>query len=93
MSAGKHTEFYQALWCEKGDCQTSTLELIGEEPLLIHIDEKPYSVVMRTPGEEIFHAVGLCLGEGIIDSVDDIKTIGYDQDLDPKGIDIWLTPE
>jgi formate dehydrogenase assembly factor FdhD len=23
LSAGKHTEFYQALWCEKGDCQTS----------------------------------------------------------------------
>jgi FdhD protein len=23
----------------------------------------------------------------------DIKTIGYDPDLDPNGIDIWLTPE
>jgi len=93
LSEGKHTEFYQALWCEQGNCQGSTFELIGEEPLLIHIDEKPYSVVMRTPGEEIFHAVGLCLGEGIIDAVDDIKTIGYDKDLDPNGIDIWLTPE
>ena len=93
MSAAKDTEFYKALRCEQGDCQTSSLELIGEEPLLIHFDEKPYSVVMRTPGEEIFHAAGLCLGEGIVDSVDDFKTIGYDKDLDPNIIDIWLTPQ
>jgi len=99
LSAGKNTEFYEAFYCEKGDCytsspdQTSPIELIGEEPLLIHFDEKPYSVVMRTPGEEIFHVAGLCLGEGIVDSVDDFKTIGYDPDLDPNIIDIWLTPE
>jgi FdhD protein len=60
---------------------------------MIHVDEKPYSVVMRTPGEEVFHAVGLCLGEGLIDAVDDIETIGYDHDLAPNVIDIWLTPE
>jgi len=93
LSSGDNTKFYQALRCETGDCRTSSLELIGEEPLLIHFDEKPYSVVMRTPGEEIFHAAGLCLGEGIVDVVDDFKTIGYDQDLDPNIIDIWLTPE
>ncbi len=93
MSPENNTNFFQALWYEKGEYHKSSLELIGEEPLLIHIDEKPYSVVMRTPGEEIFHSVGLCLGEGIIDAVDDIKTIGYDQDLDPNVIDIWLTPE
>ena len=93
MSTGKHTDFFQALRCENGGCESSSLELIGEEPLLIHVNEKPYSVVMRTPGEEIFHAIGLCLGEGIIDSVDDYETIGYDPDLDPNVIDIWLTPE
>lgn len=93
MSAGKNTDVYQAIWCEKGSCETRSLELIGEEPLLIHFDEKPYSVVMRTPGEEVSHVAGLCLGEGIVDSVDDFKTLGYDPDLDPNVIDIWLTPE
>jgi FdhD protein len=67
--------------------------LIGEEPLLIRIDEKPYSVVMRTPGEELFHAAGFCLGEGIADSPDDFITIGYCKDLDPNVIDIRLKPE
>lgn len=93
MTVIKNTEVYQALRCEKGECETSSLELIGEEPLLVHIDEKPYSVVMRTPGEEIFHTVGLFLGEGIIDEANDIQKIGYDPDLDPNRIDIWLTPE
>ncbi len=93
VSTGKHTEFYTALRCDQGDCTTDSLELIGEEPLMIHVDEKPYSVVMRTPGEEVFHAVGLCLGEGIIDSMEDVETIGYDNDLEPNVIDIWLTPD
>jgi FdhD protein len=67
--------------------------LIGEEPLLIRVDEKPYSVVMRTPGEELFHAAGFCLGEGIADSPDDFATIGYCEDLDPNVIDVRLRPE
>jgi len=99
LSAGKNTKSYQALRCKEGVCgtgspdRTISLELIGEEPFLIRIDEKPYSVVMRTPGEELFHAAGFCLGEGIADSVDDFITIGYCKDLDPNVIDIRLKPE
>jgi FdhD protein len=90
---GKITESYQVITCGKGVCRTRFHELIGEEPLLIRIDEKPYSVVMRTPGEEVFHAAGFCLGEGIADSPDDFMTIGYCKDLDPNVIDIRLQPE
>jgi len=92
-SIGKITESYQVISCEKGVCRTRLHELIGEEPLLIRIDEKPYSVVMRTPGEEVFHAAGFCLGEGIADSPDDFMTIGYCKDLDPNVVDIRLKPE
>jgi len=90
---GKNTESYQVISYENGVCRTRFHELIGEEPLLIRIDEKPYSVVMRTPGEEVFHAAGFCLGEGIADSPDDFMTIGYCKDLDPNVIDIRLQPE
>jgi FdhD protein len=90
---GKNTESYQVMRCENGVCRTGFHELIGEEPLLIRIDGKPYSVVMRTPGEELFHAAGFCLGEGIADSPDDFITIGYCKDLDPNVIDIRLKPE
>ncbi len=104
MSPINHTGFYQALrWQQnrqqKKICkidskeESISLELIGEEPFLIRIDEKPYSVVMRTPGEEVFHAAGFCLSEGITDSPDDFKTMGYDKAIDPNIIDIWLKPE
>ena len=99
MSAGKNIESYQVILSKRGDCrigssdQTIDIELIGEEPLLIRIDDKPYTVVMRTPGEELFHAAGFCLGEGIADSPDDFTTIGYCKDMDPNVIDIRLKPE
>jgi len=51
--------------------------LIIEEPLSIHIEGKPYVVMMRTPGDEINHVAGFCLAEGLVDSPDDIATIGF----------------
>lgn len=90
MSPGKNTQFYQALRCRRGNCRDTSLELIGEEPLAVHINDTPYAVVMRTPGEEIPHAAGFCLGEGIVDSSDHIRTIGYDPDLDPNTVNVWL---
>lgn len=89
----KNTGTYEVTRFKGGVCRNSLHELIGEEPLLIRIDQKPYSVVMRTPGEEVFHAAGFCLGEGIVDSPDDCMTIGYCKDLDPNVIDIRLKPE
>lgn len=59
----------------------------------MRIEGKSYSVVMRTPGEEIFHAAGFCLGEGIADSADDFLTLGHCTDMDPNVIDIRLKPE
>ncbi|MBW1806700.1 MAG: formate dehydrogenase accessory sulfurtransferase FdhD [Deltaproteobacteria bacterium] len=93
MSARKYTKSYQTLRYKRGVCESSSLDFISEEPLLVRIDEKPYSVVMRTPGDELFQVAGFCLGEGIADSPDDFKAIGYDEHLDPNVIDIWLKPE
>jgi FdhD protein len=93
MGKEKFTKSFQALQCGKGACRTGRLDLIGEEPLSIRIDDKPYVVVMRTPGEEIFHAAGFCLGEGIADSPGDFVTIGYCREMDPNVIDVRLTPE
>jgi FdhD protein len=88
----KDTQSHHVIRYDKGVCLPGSHELIGEEPLLIRVDGKPYSVVMRTPGDEIFHAAGFCLGEGIADSPDDFNTVGYCKDLDPNVIDVRLTP-
>jgi len=89
----KTTKSYQTLRIKRSGGKTGSLEFIGEEPLLIRIEDKEYAVVMRTPGEEFFHAAGFCLGEGIVDSPDDFETIEYNEDLDANVIDIRLKPE
>jgi FdhD protein len=74
--------------------RTSSLhmELLGEEPLSIRVDGKPYSVVMRTPGEEIAHVAGFCLGEGIIDSPGDYTSIAYCEAESTNVVAVTLTP-
>lgn len=51
------------------------MPLLCEEPLSIRIQGKPHTVVMRTPGDEIPLAAGLCLAEGIVDAPDDFATL------------------
>ena len=87
------TQTYQVTLCKKGACRDYAHDFIGEEPLLIRVEGSPYSVMMRTPGEEMHHAAGFCLGQGLVDSRNDFLTIEYCQDLDPNVIDIRLTPE
>jgi FdhD protein len=79
--------------CYRGECFLHSHDLIGEEPLVIRIDGQPYATIMRTPGEESFHAAGFCLAEGIIDSLDDLATIGFCKDMDANVVEIRLTPE
>jgi FdhD protein len=67
--------------------------LIGEEPLSIRIQGKPYSVVMRTPGEEIAHVAGFCLAEGIVDSAADFKTLAFCDGADTNVVTVTLTPK
>jgi len=93
LEAGKPTERYSPFRCRKEVCRTDPIELIGEEPLLIRVEGSPYAVVMRTPGEELFHAAGFCLGEGIADTPEDFLTVGYCRDLDPNVIEVRLRPE
>lgn len=72
-------------------CKTGLQNLVVEEPLAIHIEGEPYSVVMRTPGNEIFHTAGFCLSEGIIDKKEDIASMGRCEDMDPNLVAVTLT--
>jgi FdhD protein len=78
-------------WKNKTDVQVNHF-LIGEEPLSIRIQGKPYSVVMRTPGDEIAHVAGFCLGEGIVDSPDDFVSVGFCDGTDSNVVTVTLTP-
>jgi FdhD protein len=71
--------------------QPVSLNIIGEEPLSIRIDGKPYSVVMRTPGDEISHAAGFCLSEGIADTPEDITALACCDGSDSNVVTVTLT--
>lgn len=72
--------------------KTILLNLVNEEPLSIFIQGKPYSVVLRTPGDEIAHVAGFCLAEGIIDTLDDFTSIKINDETDTNTVMVTLTP-
>lgn len=78
---------------ENGTRQISEQNLLIEDPLAIHVEGEPYSVVMRTPGEEIFHVAGFCLAEGLVDHPDDFASIGHCPDMDANVVYVTLKPE
>ena len=68
-------------------------ELILEEPLSMRIEGNPYAVVMRTPGDEINHAAGFFLSEGLVSHPDDFTTIGYCREDGVNVVTATLKPQ
>ena len=58
-------------------CVEEDVLVIVEEPLEVRVNGTAYAVLMRTPGSEIELAVGFCLTEGIVDSFDEIESVGF----------------
>lgn len=48
-----------------------------EEPLEVRLDNRPFAVIMRTPGADRELAAGFLLAEGVLKSADDLGTIEY----------------
>ena len=65
-------------------------KLIGEEPLFVQIQGKPYSVIMRTPGEEIPHVAGFCLAEGIVNDADEFVSLDFSDDQNTNVVSVTL---
>ena len=87
-----HTLFHHMQW-NHGTTIPGEDQLIVEEPLSIRIQGNPYSVVMRTPGDELAHAAGFCLTEGIVDHPDDFSSIGFCDAIDKNTVNITLNPD
>jgi FdhD protein len=60
-----------------------------EEPLEIFVNGEPYYLTMRTPGEEMLLAAGLCFTEGVINSVDDLLSISYCGDESGNRVQVY----
>lgn len=60
--------------------------LAGEEPLEIRIGGRPFTVTMRTPGNDFDLAAGFLVGEGVVAGADDIAEISYGPGVDADGL-------
>ncbi len=55
--------------------------LAVEELLEIYVDDSPYAITMRLPGDDINLVTGFCFTEGIIDSRDDLLSVKHCEKL------------
>ena len=49
--------------------------VVVEEPLEIHVDGAPFTVTMRTPGDDLELAAGLLFGEGVVETAADLAAL------------------
>ncbi|MBI9082091.1 MAG: formate dehydrogenase accessory sulfurtransferase FdhD [Desulfobacterales bacterium] len=87
-----HRHRKSTLW-RPGSSKPEGQPLIVEEPLSIRIQGAPYSVVMRTPGDEKAHVAGFCLGEGLADRPEDITAIAFCDGDDTNVVTVTLAPK
>lgn len=60
-------------------------KLAGEEPLEIRLNQEPWSVTMRTPGQDFDLVAGFLVSEGIITRGEDIAELSYGPGVNPDG--------
>ncbi len=82
---------HQVTFIDDKTSMTLSHKLVGEEPLSIYVQEKLYSITMRTPGDELPHVAGFCLGEGIIEKPDDFTSLSFCDGTDTSGVIVTLT--
>ena len=93
MAAPNTLDAFPVIYWDKASRAKIPRDLILEEPLSIRIQGKPYSVVLRTPGDELAHVAGFSLGEGIIDSQDDYTSIAFCDGEDTNVVTVTLQPD
>ena len=86
------TIHHQLIHWDMASNKAKDKDLLKEEPLSIRVEGNPYSVMMRTPGDEIPLAAGFCLTEGIIDTPEDYTSIAFCDGEDTNVIAVTLKP-
>ena len=86
------TIHHQLIHWDMASYKEKDKDLLREEPLSIRLEGNPYSVMMRTPGDEIALAAGFCLTEGIIDAPQDYASIAFCDGEDTNVIAVTLKP-
>jgi FdhD protein len=87
----KSIETLPAVRIEAGHWQETDESLLEEAPLQLRINHRPYTVTMRTPGQDTWLATGLLFTEGIISHRNDILELTEVKSADGSIREIHLT--
>ncbi len=68
-------------------------QLAGEEPLEIRLAGRPFSVTMRTPGQDFDLVAGFLLSEGVIWDAGQIRRMDFGRGVGPDGLKDFNTVE
>lgn len=72
--------------------------LAGEEPLEVRLGGRPFTVTMRTPGDDFELVAGFLVGEGVVREPGDIRQLDYRSSVSASGerdynvVDVHLAP-
>lgn len=59
--------------------------IAGEEPLELRLNGRPFTVTMRTPGDDFDLAAGFLVSEGVISTMEQIESLRYGPGVDADG--------
>lgn len=76
-----------------GEVRQRPDQLAGEEPLEIRLAGRPFSVTMRTPGQDFDLVAGFLLSEGVIWEADHIRRMDFGTGVGPDGLKDFNTVE
>lgn len=68
-----------------GDVRSRADVVAVEEPMELRVGGDPFTVTMRTPGHDFELAAGFLVGEGIVDSADELRGLRYCAGTDEFG--------
>jgi FdhD protein len=61
-----------------------------ELPLEVRLNSEPFSVIMRTPGDDRHLALGFLLSESVVRSLDDVERVDVDEV--ENVVNVWIAP-
>ena len=59
--------------------------LAGEEPMELRVDGAPWTVTMRTPGDDFDLALGFLVSEGVVWRADQVSSVSYGAGVEADG--------
>ena len=78
---------FRALHVQSGRARPVEDALVAEGALQILVNGAPYSMTMRTPGDDAFLALGLLFAEGLYTSLEQVEAVTEQPAASPEGTD------